>query len=349
METLDKIKIKDARSLPAEAQEDLRKKTVRAVLKGMTQINAADLFGITRQAVGKWIKAYREGGVKTLDAKQQGHPPGKVFLPQQKQAIIQTIINKTPDQLGLPYNLWTREAVAELIFQRFGVRRSPGTIGNYLKQWGFTPQKPTRRAYEQDSESVETWLEQEYPEIKKKAQAEGAQIFWCDEMGIRSNYASGTTYGLKGQTPVIPITVDRFGCNQIACISNLGLLFFMLFIGNFCSKIFLEFLQRLLKQYDGKIFLILDRHRAHRSKSIEEWVAKHSNRITLYYLPNCSPELNPTEYLNQDIKSNAVGKKRPRNLFELIRNVIRYLFDRQKKPDIVASYFKAKSVKYALP
>lgn len=348
MENKDKITVGDARSFSAEHQEDLRKKAVLAVLKGMTQSAVADLFCVTRQTVGKWIKAYRKGGLSALDAKKQGHPPGELLSEEQKQQIVDTIIRKTPDQHGLPYTLWTRSAVGELIWQQFGLRRAPQTVGGYLKQWGFTPQKPARRAREKDPQAVAQWMEQEYPKIKSRARAEGAEIFWGDEMGLRSTHHSGTTYGRKGETPVIPNSGKRFGCNLISAISNQGHLYFMVFEQKFNSVLFLGFLKRLVRQNDQKIFLIVDRHPVHRAKTVKKWVAEHDNQIALFFLPGYSPELNPVEYLNQDVKSNAAGKKRSHNLMELLANVRSYLFSRQRTPGIVKNYFKEMHVQYAL-
>jgi len=348
MENKDKIEFNDARSFSPEHQEDIRKKAVHAIQKGMTQTAVAELFCVTRQAVGKWIKAYREGGVSALYAKTQGHPPGELLSEEQKQEIFDTIIQTTPDQNGLPYMLWTRGAVAELIWQRFGLRRAPQTIGGYLRQWGFSSQKPARRALEKDPQAVTQWMKQEYPKIKSKATAEGAEIFWGDEMGLRSTHHSGSTYGRKGETPVISNTGKRFGCNVIATISNQGHLFFMVFKQMFNSVIFLEFLTRLIRQNNHKIFLILDRHPVHRAQSVEKWIEDHDSQISLFFLPSYSPELNPVEYLNQDVKSNAVGKKRPSNLIEMLANLRSYLFSRQRTPKIVKKYFQATHVQYTL-
>ena len=109
------MKTLDARSLPSIAQEDLRRKAVKAVLDGKTQVEVAKLFGITRQAVGKWMKAYREGGVKKLKAKRKGRPKGVSLLPWQAAQIVKAIVGRNPDQLRLPFCLWTREAVGQYI------------------------------------------------------------------------------------------------------------------------------------------------------------------------------------------------------------------------------------------
>lgn len=342
------MKNKDARSLPSVAQEDLRRKAVKAVLAGNKQREVAKLFGVTEQAVCKWMKKYRENGSKSLKAGKRGRPKGGTLLPWQAAQIARTITDRHPEQLKLPFYLWTREAVAQLIEHRFGISLSIWTVGRYLKRWGFTPQKPMRRAFEQDSEAVRYWLEKEYPSIRQQAKREGALIYWGDEMGLRSDHAVGRTYGRRGQTPIIPGTGQRFGCNMISAITNRGHLNFMVFKQRFKAPVFIEFLRRLTRQQDGrKIFLIVDGHPVHRAKKVKDWLKKNTHKIRLFRLPGYSPELNPDEVLNQDVKSNSLGRKRSHNQQELMANVRSYLWRRQRQPEIVKNYFKEKHVRYA--
>ena len=341
------MKIRDARSLPAIAQEDLRRKAVKAHCEGMAQVDVAKIFGVTRQAVGNWVKAYREGGDKALKARPQGRPKGGSLLPWQAAQIAKAVVHRYPDQLKLPFYLWTREAVAQLIEHRFGIRLSIWTVGRYLKRWGFTPQKPMRRAFERNPEAVRRWLEEEYPEIRKQAKCEKAEILWGDQMGLRSDHAVDRSYGRRGHTPVIPGTGKRFGCNMMSAITNRGRLNFMVFQKKFETDVFLEFLRRLVRQSKHKAFLIVDGHPVHRSNKVKTWVEKNSHDIRLFFLPGYSPELNPDEMLNQDVKSNAVGRRRARNQQELISNVRGYLRRRQRQPHIVRHYFQEKHVRYA--
>lgn len=337
----------DARSISSAAQEHLRHLAVKLVLAGKRQKAVAQLLGVTAQTICRWVKAYRRQGKVALKAKPKGRPPGGKLRPWQAAQIAKTVIDHHPEQLKLPFYLWTREAVALLIKRRFGVQLSVWTVGRYLQRWGFTPQKPARRAWEQNPEQVRQWLEQEYPPIRRQAQREKAQIFWGDEMGLRSDHAVGRSYGLKGQTPVILATGQRFGCNMISAITNQGRLNFMVFQERFTAPVFLEFLRRLVRQSARRVYLIVDRHPVHRSRRVKNWVQENEKRIRLVFLPSYSPELNPDELLNQDVKSNALGRQRPHNPKELMGKVRSYLWSRQCKPDIVANYFLGKHVQYA--
>jgi len=337
----------DARSLPQAAQEDIRRKAVRAVLDGHTQLEVAEIFGVTRQAVGNWMKAYRQGGEKRLRAKRRGRPKGGKLQPWQSAQIAKAVTDRNPDQLKLPFYLWTREAVAQLIEQRFQIKLSVWTVGRHLKRWGFSPQKPLRRALEQNPEEVQRWLEHEFPEIRREAKRHKACIYWGDEMGLRSDDIVGRSYGRRGRTPIIPGTGRRFGCQMISAITNQGHLNFMVFHRRFQSAVFIEFLRRLIRQAKRMVFLIVDGHPVHKSGKVKKWLHKHHQNIHLFFLPGYSPELNPDEMLNQDVKSNAVGRRRAKSQSEMTGDVRRYLHTCQKHPQKIKGYFQEKHVRYA--
>lgn len=343
------MKTIDARSLPPVAQEDLRRKAVLAVLSGKTQAEVAVLFNVSRYAVIKWVSAYREGGSKALTAHCRGKPKGlgSRLTPQQAADIARLVAVRCPDQLKLPFALWTREEVRDLIRERYGVKVAITTVGNYLRAWGFTPQKPVRRAFEQNPAAVKLWLRETYPAIQRRAKAEGAVIYWGDEMGLRSDHVTGRTYGKRGHTPVIPGTGNRFGCNMISAVTNRGHMCFMVFTDSFRVKVFLDFLRRLVRQTKGKVFMILDGHPVHRAKKVKIWLEVRKDCIEVFRLPSYSPELNPDELLNQDVKTNAHGRRRPKNQSEMVGNVRSYLRSTQRRTKIVQSYFHERHVRYA--
>lgn len=337
----------DARSLPPAAQEALRRRAVEAVRHGMTHVGAARVFGVTRQTVGKWVKAWETGGRRALKAKRRGRPPAMRLAPHQAALIVRLIVGHCPDQLRLPFALWTRAAVQQLIREKWGLPLSVWTVGRYLTHWGLTPQKPRRRAFEQDPKAVRRWLAAEYPAIRRLAKRRGATIYWGDEMGLRSDHQTGTSYGRKGQTPVIPGTGQRFRCNVLSTLTNRGQLAFMVFRGAFNTRVFLRFLRRLLRHVRGRVFLIVDRHPVHLAAEVKRWVAHRLDRLRLFFLPGYSPDLNPDEFLNNAVKANALGRRRPRDAAELVTSVRSYLWSTQRQPAVVRSYFQAPSVQYA--
>ena len=341
---------KDARALSPDAQEALRKRAVQAYLAGgMTQGQVVAAFGVHRSALTKWLAAYRATGESALAARKKGPAKGTrtLLTPTQATHIKKLIIDKCPDQLKLPFYLWTREAVQELILRKWGVVVALTTVGNYLRAWGFTVQKPVRRAYEQNTAAVQRWLQEEYPALVKRAKAEKAVIYWGDAMGLRSDDQVGRSYGVRGQTPVIPGTGQRVGCNLISAITNLGHWSFQVFEGSFNVKVFRGFLTRLIKQANRKVLLLVDGHPVHRAKRIQAWREAHQEELAIIYLPGYSPELNPDEMLNQDVKAAALRKRRPKNVWQLKADVRSYLFSTQKRPDIVCKFFEERHVQYA--
>ena len=258
----------DARTLESSALHLLRRQVVQAVRGGMSQTDAARTFRASLRAVSKWMGLDREGGLRALTLKRRGRRPGEGCLSATRAGRIRAmIVGKMPDQMKLPFYLWTRAAVASLIAREYGIAVSLVTVGRYLRAWGLSPQKPVRRAYERNDAAIARWLKQEYPAIARQARRDKAAIYWGDEMGLRSDHVTGTSYAPAGHTPVIRATGQRFGCNMISAITNKGALAFMVFQGKFTAPVFVTFLQRLLKQVVGTIYLIVDGHPVHKSRN----------------------------------------------------------------------------------
>jgi transposase len=338
----------DARKLAPSAQEAIRRKAVAAVNAGTSQTRAAEVFGVAQKTIWMWVKAFRAGGPEALEARKRGPKGEGTRLKGWQAATIANLVrDRHPEQLKLPFVLWTAGAVRQLIQRKFKVRVSDRTVRRYLARWGFTPQKPVRRAYERNDAAVKRWLEEEYPAIRAAAKRQKALIYWADAMGVRSDHQAGRSSAPQGKTPAVPGTGQRFGCNVVSAVTNRGHLSFMVFKRGFTASVFLQFLGRLVKQARRKVFVIVDKHPVHRSKKVQAWLAAHAAHIRLFFLPGYSPDLNPDEMLNQDVKTNAVGRKRARHRAQLMAHVRRYLDRRKANPEMVKRYFHEPSVRYA--
>jgi transposase len=336
----------DARMLSPQAKEVLRLRVVHAVVEQqMRPTEAVRVFRVSRTAVFGWVRTYRAGGARALHAHALGRPRRSRLAGHQAATAVKLITERCPDQLKLPFALWTRQAVCRLLAERFGLHVSVWTAGRYLRHWGLTPQKPVRRAYERNPAAVQRWLKEEYPAILAKAKQEKAEIHWGDEMGLRSDHQSGRSYSKRGRTPVIAGTGQRFGCNMISTITNRGTLRFMVFRKRFTQPVLLAFLRRLLRSVKGNVFLIVDGHPVHHGKKVQRWLARQ-DRIALFFLPGYSPELNPDELLNQDVKSHA-GRQRPQDQMQMMRSLRGRLRSTQKQPAKVRRYFHEEHVAYA--
>ncbi len=339
----------DLRTATKEVKEDIRKRAIRMIKQGHKQSEVARMLGVNKNSVTTWYSNYRKHGAKGLKEKARGHKQGegRLLSPLQETEVQDMITDKMPDQLKLPYGLWTRKAIRDLIKREFGIRIAIRTMGDYLHRWGFTPQKPTKRAFEQSPKAVQSWLKEEYPEISKSAKEEKAEIHWGDETGVRNDCQYGRSYALKGKTPVKDKMAKRISLNMISTVTNQGKVRFMTYKGTMNSSVFIDFLKRLIKGAKNKIYLILDNLRVHHSKLVKEWAEKNEAKIALFFLPSYSPERNPDEYLNCDLKYGLAQKVAPKNEKQLKKNVRSHMKILQKNPDRVARYFKHKCINYA--
>lgn len=344
------MKLRDGRKLTNAELHDRRKQAVLLHKKGETRGEIGRLLGAHRNTVGNWISAWKKRGASALKPLTKGvsKGSGRSLTPEQERYIRLRIIDKSPDQLKLPFALWTREAVVEFIFNQYGFRMPVRTVGDYLKRWGMSPQKPVKRAYQRSEPAVARWLNEEYPAIKSKAKADGAEIQWADETGLQSGENRGRSFAPIGKTPVR----RHKGCiekiNMISSVSNQGKLRFMFYEGRFNQHVLRKYLKRLIKDAAGRpLVVILDNHPSHHGKALKAWAEINSKKITLKYLPSYSPDLNPDEFLNCDLKYQIAKRPDRREkgaLKKTARSVMRSL---QKMPARIASYFDAESIKYA--
>jgi transposase len=340
---------RDARTLSPLQLDELRLRAICLWKKGFNRRKISGLLDVHYNTVGRWVCAYVTEGPGALRSAKRGRKKGgsRNLTPAQEKEVQKMITDKTPDQLKMPFALWTRRAVCDLVEEFYRVRLPERTCGEYLKRWGFTAQRPARRNYEQNPEAVRRWIEQEYPQIAKRAKKEGAEIHWGDETGVRNDCQHGRGFAPAGKTPVVRNSSKRFGINMISSVTNQGKVRWMVYRDSFNARIFIKFMSRLIKDAKGKIILIVDNLRVHHCRPVKEWVARRKSKIELAFLPSYSPEHNPDEYLNCDLKS-ALGKKpSPRTQGDLEQNLKGHMRMLSKSRRRAASYFEAKPIRYA--
>ncbi len=340
---------RDFRKLPPATQAELRRVAVNMVLGGTSRIEVAEAVGVNRRFVGQWVRAYQQAGDTALAGGRRGRRPGeqKALTGRQETMIRRLVVGRCPDQLKLPFALWTREAVGQLIERKAGLRLSLSAIGSYLAAWGFTAQKPIRRATERDEAAIQAWLAHDYPAIVKRAKKEKAEIHWADETGVSNQANYGRSFAPRGETPVVPRPAARFTQSMISSVTNQGKLRFMIYNGALNTAIFLQFLRRLIKDADHKLFVVVDNLRVHRAKSVTAWVADNADRIELFYLPPYAPEHNPDEYVNNDLKQGMGRRATPMDKAAMTAGLRSHMRGLQRRPDKVRSFFQAPDVRYA--
>ena len=350
MNISDSFVFMDRRSSSGEVLEELRARAVSMKQQGKTHQEIAQTLNIGHSTSRLYWKLFKEGGQGNLELGQRGRPVGarRTLSKRQEKAIQTAITDKTPDQLKMPFALWTREAIRELIWMRYEVKLPVRTLGEYLKRWGFTPQKPKRQDYAQQPEQVKEWIDHEYPKLEKRAKAEKADVYWGDETGVSNQDQRGRGYAPKGKTPMRRAFAKKVSSSMISAVNNKGHARFMLYRKGMTATLFINFLKRLVRSTPRKVFLIVDNLRAHKAKKVSQWLQAHKHEIEVQYLPAYSPDLNPDEYLNNTLKKQLANEPAVSSIEEQQAQVRRKMRSNQKRPELIAALFHVPSVRYAI-
>lgn len=336
----------DARKLNHKTLEEIRTRAVERVQAGESPEVVIAALGFSRSCIYSWLAMYRTGGWSALKAKALAGRPKKITGPQM-QWICLTVVGTSPLQHRFEFALWTRVMIQTLLKKQFGLRLSVSSVGRLLNQLGLSCQRPLFRAYEQNPSLVKQWREHDYPTIQALARKEGAEIFFGDEAGLRSDYHSGTTWGVRGQTPVVAATGQRFGLNMISAIGARGLLRFMVVKGKVNGPKYVEFLKRLIHNAGRPIFLVIDGHPVHKSRVVKDFVAGADGRLRLFFLPPYAPELNPDEQVWNHVKNHNIGRVALEGVNHLKRQIISRLRSLQKLPWTIRMSFLTPDTRYA--
>jgi transposase len=339
-----------ARSQTLEQLHERRKQVVRLYKQGIKIMQIVTMTGLSYPTVRAAIDLFEAGGWSAIRPALRGRArgDGRVLSKAQEDAIQRMIIDKRPEQLKMDFHLWSRAAVGKLIEQELGIKLQVRSIGKYLTRWGFTPQKPIKRAYEQSPAAVQAWLEGEYPGIEQRARTEGAEIHWGDETALVNTDVRGRSFAPAGKTPVaMAVGGTRQKLSMIATVTNQGKTRWMIIDEAFDADKLIEFLAALIKDAGKKVFLILDNLRVHHSRIVKAWVAERESQIELFYLPSYSPQLNPEERLNADLKQE-MGKRVPVRTKAKLREAANdHMAMLEQNPERVMSYFQDRHVRYA--
>lgn len=340
----------DTRTLNQETQFHLRKQIVRLRTKGVSNKDVAAITGTSASHCSRIWSSYKNDGADTILPGKRGRRKGekRVLDADQEKEIQKIIIDKTPDQMKFSFMLWTREAVRQLIKFKYHIDIPLRSISRYLERWNFTAQRPLKRAYEQDPKRVEKWMKEEYPVIKERASKENAEIFWGDETGIQNGASYSRGFAPAGQTPVLALAAKKSRINMISAISNRGSSRFMIYEDTMDSGRLIDFMKRLIKGQERKVFLILDNLRVHHSKAVTSWIEENRDKIELFYLPPYAPERNPDEYLNNELKHSVHSGLHPKTKDDIVGKVRSFMMRLKKRPHHVKSYFRHKKLAYVV-
>jgi transposase len=343
------ITLPDTRLESDEVIEALRLRALRAWERGTPETDIADVLGVRRETVSRWVTAYRSGGLDAVPGSRPGRPvgSGRLLSDDQAERLQQLLRTHQPEDLGIPAPLWNRRAVRDLIRREYAIDLAVRTVGSYLARWRFTAKVPTRHRRDRDPDEADEWVRETYPAIAERAEAEGATLLWCDEVGVAADAHPAKGYAPVGEPATMAVPGPHIRAGQVSAISNDGEVHFMTFTGTMTAAVFLTFLTRLLRGTVGKVFLIADRHPAHTDAEVDAWVAAHRERLELFFLPRRSPEVNPDEYLNNDLKGRVHESGLPSTSAEVRSHIQHFMRRLLNLPGHVRSYFQHPSVQYA--
>jgi transposase len=345
------IQLPDGRQLSDEALQVLRLRALRGIELGYTELDLADLLGVCHETISRWWTAYTADGLSALPGDRSGRPCGAGrFLSDQQAELIQGRIDRhAPEDLGLPHPLWSRRAVRDLIRKECGIDLAERTVGQYLRRWGYTAKKPSRHSRHQDPDEVQQWLEETYPAIEAQAAREHAASLWTAEVGVQADHQPGYGYAREGERATLEMPQPHLRVNQISAISNEGTVRFLTYEKSLTAAVFLLFLTKLVAAAGRKILLIADRLQAHKTPAVLAWLAEHKDPIEVFWLPAYSPEMNPVEYLNNDLKGTVNKAGLPDDKGTLRTSILTFMEQLAHVPRHVISYFLHPWVQYAAP
>jgi transposase len=338
---------RDGRALDHRTLETIRLMAVERVRDGESPSSVIASFGFSRTAIYRWIRAARKPGVglKALHAKPATGRPRRL-TPEQEKRVFRWINGRNPRQYGLDFGLWTRSVVATLIEQKFGVCLGLTAVGALLAKLGLTPQKPLQRAYQRDPQAIETWQREVFPEIARRAKAEGGEVYFWDESGFRADTVHCKTWGVKGQTPIIERPGQRQSISAASAVSARGGFWYCTYHGGLNAELFVTLLKRMMKGRSKPVHLVVDGLPAHKTALVKAYVAATNGMLTLHFLPGYAPELNPDELVWSHVKRTGVARSPLRKGENLEDRIEAQLAAIKRLPQLVRSFFEAPSVAY---
>jgi transposase len=326
--------------------EHRRQLAVRRYLEGDSADEIAEFLGISPRSVWRWLASYRDGGFGGLTARPIPGRPRKLHLIQEK--IVLRWLRGSPIEHGFTTELWTAARLAQLIEEEFGVRFNPRALSAWLRDRGFTPQKPERVPRERDPGAIAAWLASDWPRIKRKAKRQGAHIALIDESGLMMAPLLRRTWAPRGRTPSLAQAGGHRKKVSVAAAlwlsprrDHLGLYFHTLADGYFDNWYVTAFLEAMMRDLPGRFVVVWDGGTMHKGEPIRELEAHFADRLSLERLPPFAPVLNPVEALWSWLKYSRLNNFAPRDPTELDSRVIAELTAIRDNQAFLRSLFHA--------
>jgi transposase len=338
--------VRDGRTLDHKTLEEIRRMAVERVQEGEAPRAVIASYGFCRTTIYKWLTKVKRGGRGDPLRSRKGTGRPSKLTKKQKREVFRWINGKDPRQYGFDFGLWTRQIVAQLIADRFGIELSLASVGKLLAELGLTPQKPLMRAYQRDPEAIEAWKQTTYPRLAARAKREGAEIYFWDESGFRADAVQGKTWGVRGRTPVVEVPGIRQSVSAASAVNAKGAFWFVTYKGGMAAELFVALLKHIMRRRRKPLFLVLDSLPAHKARMVRDYVESTNGKLELHFLPGYAPELNPDELVWNYVKRTGTAKS-PLPSGEALQDRIEADLQAVKDdPALVRAFFRAPPVAY---
>ena len=332
------MKKRDRRNIPIEALEYYRFQAIILKRKKWKIDKIAEAFGVHRCTIAHWVTKEKRYGKESLKrTKAKGKEP-KLNKEDKKQII--SWLRKSAMEFGFETPLWDCKRIQKVIKKELNKDIAISNLWENLRRWELTPQKPEKEALEKNTREVKRWLKEEWPKIQEHRRRWQAMLYFQDESSVSLVPVLGKTWAKKGKTPKVKVTGNRGNICLSSAISPAGRMVFRIEKGTVNSKTFVDFLKQIMNNHRWrKIIVITDNYPAHDSAYVKNFIEQNKNKVTVYYLPTYSPDLNPDEDVWKYLKNVKLKAHQARNKKEFKPLVLSKMHSIQKKPNLIKSFF----------
>jgi transposase len=269
--------------------QELRKKAIQAHKNSYSAPEIADMFGVHRSTVYRWIE--RSLSDETVARKAGSGRPSA--LSDKQAAQLLKILLKPAKRYGFETDFWTRSRLIKVAKDRLRIKISRSTMSKMLRDSDFSYKKPERRYYQASEAIRQEWLSKTVPQIRKTVRKYRAILYFEDEATIRLTGVLARTWGPRGERVIQRMTGLRGSIPAMSALSPSGQLIFQLYEKKIAWGEVISFLSEMLRHHPRRhLVVVMDRAKPHTSRMMKKFI-EENRRLHVFYLPPYSPDMNP--------------------------------------------------------
>lgn len=312
--------------------------------QGWYQRDIADALGVSEDTVSRWLTRAREGGARALRTRPRpGHPPK---LSGAQKRLIPEFLWHGAEAYGFRGDVWTCARIARVLREEFGVRYHKGHVSRLLRELGWTPQLPIRRARQRDEAAIGRWRAEVWPDLLRRARRERRALVFEDESGFYLLPGVVRTYAPEAHTPVLREQQTRDHLSVMGGLTPEGKVYTLARQESLNGLHSVEFLLHLQRVAGPRLLVIWDGSPSHRRAEVKEFVAGTRGQVWLEALPGYAPDVNPWDEGGwQHLKHVELRNRVCLDLEELHQEFHLAIARLRQKPHLVRSFFAQAGLK----